>query len=110
MFGEEGGLSAGERVSIARVAEAAAREAGEILLEHLGRLEPSQITTKSAARDLVTAADVACCFGAISASAAGAALPAIARAGDGSKWRSHSGAVTQEQSHASTKTNDYYVF
>lgn len=41
------------------VARDAAREAGEILLAQLGRLEASDIRRKSAARDLVTAADVA---------------------------------------------------
>lgn len=41
------------------LARQVAREAGEILLEHLGRLDASQIGSKSAARDLVTAADVA---------------------------------------------------
>jgi myo-inositol-1(or 4)-monophosphatase len=42
-----------------QVAEAAAREAGELLLESFGRIERSRVKTKSAARDLVTAADVA---------------------------------------------------
>ncbi len=41
------------------VAEAAAAQAGELLLQHLGRLDPSAIRSKSEARDLVTAADVA---------------------------------------------------
>jgi len=40
------------------VAEAAAREAGALLLEHFGRIERSAVRTKSAARDLVTEADV----------------------------------------------------
>ena len=43
---------------IVRTAEAAAREAGALLLEHLGHLDPGKIRSKSAARDLVTAADV----------------------------------------------------
>lgn len=41
------------------VASAAAREAGALLLEHHGRLDPAAIRSKSAERDLVTAADVA---------------------------------------------------
>ncbi len=41
------------------VAEAAAREAGALLLEHFGTIERAHVKTKSAARDLVTAADVA---------------------------------------------------
>lgn len=40
-------------------AEQAAREAGGILLEHFGRLDPAAVRSKTAARDLVTAADVA---------------------------------------------------
>ncbi len=43
----------------AAVAERAAREAGVILLALLGRIERQDVATKSAARDLVTAADVA---------------------------------------------------
>lgn len=41
------------------VARRAALAAGEILLSHLGRLEERAVRTKSAARDLVTAADLA---------------------------------------------------
>jgi myo-inositol-1(or 4)-monophosphatase len=41
------------------VAEAAAREAGALLLEHFGKIDRGRVKTKSAARDLVTAADVA---------------------------------------------------
>lgn len=41
------------------VALAAAREAGEILMQHFGRLRPAEIGSKSVERDLVTAADVA---------------------------------------------------
>ncbi|MCP3915660.1 MAG: inositol monophosphatase [bacterium] len=41
------------------VATDAAREAGEVLMAHLGRLDPARIARKSAARDLVTEADVA---------------------------------------------------
>ena len=52
-------LPESERPSILAVAEAAARRSGEILMEHLGRLDSSDIQSKSAARDLVTAADVA---------------------------------------------------
>lgn len=37
----------------------AGRASGDILLEHLGKLDPAEINTKSASRDLVTAADVA---------------------------------------------------
>ncbi|MFN0243649.1 MAG: inositol monophosphatase family protein [Planctomycetota bacterium] len=40
-------------------AEAAAREAGALLLEHLGRLDPAALRTKSSARDLQSAADIA---------------------------------------------------
>ncbi|MFN0009769.1 MAG: inositol monophosphatase family protein [Planctomycetota bacterium] len=40
------------------VAETAAREAGAILMGHFGRLDRGRIRSKSAARDLVTAADV----------------------------------------------------
>jgi len=47
------------RPSPLEVAEAAAREAGALLLESFGRLERSSVKTKSAARDLVTSADVA---------------------------------------------------
>jgi myo-inositol-1(or 4)-monophosphatase len=41
------------------VAEAAAREAGALLLESFGHIERARVKTKSAARDLVTEADVA---------------------------------------------------
>ena len=41
------------------VALASAREAGDLLLEHLGALDPAEIGRKSSARDLVTAADLA---------------------------------------------------
>jgi myo-inositol-1(or 4)-monophosphatase len=41
------------------VAEPAAREAGEVLMRFLGRLDPAGIGRKSARRDLVTEADVA---------------------------------------------------
>lgn len=43
---------------ILRVAEQAAREAGDLLLEYLGRIDPGKIATKSSLRDLVTEADV----------------------------------------------------
>lgn len=42
-----------------KVALDAAQEAGQILMGHLGHLDPSEIRSKSAERDLVTAADVA---------------------------------------------------
>jgi len=41
------------------VACAAAQAGGEILLEHLGKLDPESIRTKSSSRDLVTIADLA---------------------------------------------------
>jgi myo-inositol-1(or 4)-monophosphatase len=44
---------------IVRVAESAAREAGALLLGQFGHLDQAKIRSKSAARDLVTAADVA---------------------------------------------------
>ena len=44
---------------IARIARAAALEAGELLAQHLGRLDPDDIHSKSAARDLVTKVDLA---------------------------------------------------
>jgi myo-inositol-1(or 4)-monophosphatase len=47
------------RRSVLAVASAAAREAGAVLLEHYGKLDPAAIHSKSAGRDLVTAADVA---------------------------------------------------
>jgi myo-inositol-1(or 4)-monophosphatase len=46
------------RASPLEVAEAAAREAGELLLASFGKIERANVKTKSAARDLVTAADV----------------------------------------------------
>lgn len=52
-------LPASERAAILATAEAAARRSGDLLLEHLGRLDEGQIRSKSAARDLVTAADLA---------------------------------------------------
>lgn len=42
------------------VAQSAAGEAGEILLRTLGQLSEAQISSKSAARDLVTAVDIEC--------------------------------------------------
>jgi myo-inositol-1(or 4)-monophosphatase len=47
------------RRALLAVASAAAREAGAVLLEHYGKLDPAGILSKSAGRDLVTAADVA---------------------------------------------------
>jgi len=52
-------LGAGERLDFLRVAQGLALEAGALLLDHLGRLDPAAIAAKSAARDLVTAADLA---------------------------------------------------
>lgn len=52
-------FSVREREQARTVALAAARAAGESLLGTLGRLDPARIGTKSAARDLVTEADVA---------------------------------------------------
>jgi myo-inositol-1(or 4)-monophosphatase len=48
-----------ELVRIRDVAVGAALEAGEILMQHFGRLAPADISSKSIERDLVTAADVA---------------------------------------------------
>lgn len=45
--------------AVLATALATAREAGGVLLEHLGRLRPSDIASKSIERDLVTAADLA---------------------------------------------------
>lgn len=47
------------RRAVAAQCELWAREAGELLMERLGRLEAGEVTSKSARRDLVTAADVA---------------------------------------------------
>jgi len=52
-------LTDDERERIRRVALEAAVAAGEVLLGHLGHLDPSRIGTKSAPRDLVTEADLA---------------------------------------------------
>jgi myo-inositol-1(or 4)-monophosphatase len=52
-------MSTESRRAVLAVASAAAREAGALLLEHYGRLDPAAIHSKSAERDLVTAADVA---------------------------------------------------
>lgn len=53
------GFSSEERARALAVAHAAAREAGAILMSHFERLDPSRIGQKSAARDLVTEADLA---------------------------------------------------
>jgi myo-inositol-1(or 4)-monophosphatase len=50
---------ADELRAILAVAVQAAQRAGAILMEHFGRLVPSEIGSKGVARDLVTAADVA---------------------------------------------------
>jgi myo-inositol-1(or 4)-monophosphatase len=52
-------FGAGERREMLAQALAAAREAGALLLEHYGRIRLEDVRTKTAARDLVTAADVA---------------------------------------------------
>jgi myo-inositol-1(or 4)-monophosphatase len=52
-------LDAAARAAILAVAKAAALEAGDLLLEHFAHLDRTSIRTKSAARDLVSAADVA---------------------------------------------------
>jgi myo-inositol-1(or 4)-monophosphatase len=52
-------LSATDRAEALEVALQAARDAGALLMEHLGRLSASQIASKDVARDLVTAADLA---------------------------------------------------
>lgn len=52
------GPGAEDRDLVLAVAESLARDAGALLMEHFGRLDPAEIKTKSAARDLVTAADV----------------------------------------------------
>lgn len=44
--------------AIADAAEELARRAGQRLLDHFGRLDPAQVRSKSAARDLVSAADL----------------------------------------------------
>jgi myo-inositol-1(or 4)-monophosphatase len=48
-----------ERERARSVALEAARAAGEVLMGHLGRLDPARLGRKSAARDLVTEADLA---------------------------------------------------
>jgi len=48
-----------ERSAALEVAREAALEAGRVLLEHFGHLQAGEIGSKSAARDLVTAADLA---------------------------------------------------
>ena len=52
-------LSAAERERARTVALEAAHAAGALVMGYLGRLAPAQIGTKSAARDLVTEADLA---------------------------------------------------
>jgi myo-inositol-1(or 4)-monophosphatase len=52
-------LGAAERERARDVALEAARAAGDVLLEMLGRLDPARLGRKSAARDLVTEADLA---------------------------------------------------
>jgi myo-inositol-1(or 4)-monophosphatase len=55
----EVGFSANELDLLLATAEAAARDAGAVLLEHYEHLERSAIRKKSSARDLVTVADLA---------------------------------------------------
>lgn len=52
-------LSVDTRERALAVALEAARAAGDVLLEHFGRLDPAAIGTKTTPRDLVTIADVA---------------------------------------------------
>jgi len=52
-------MQSDSRRAVLAAASAAAREAGAVLLEHYGKLDPAAIHSKSAERDLVTAADVA---------------------------------------------------
>ncbi|MDA1267462.1 MAG: inositol monophosphatase family protein [Planctomycetota bacterium] len=52
-------MTGAERAAALAVALEAARAAGDLLLEHLGAVDPREIGRKSSARDLVTAADVA---------------------------------------------------
>jgi myo-inositol-1(or 4)-monophosphatase len=47
-----------ERQQLLSIAEAAAREAGDVLVGHLGKLAPGAIGQKTNYRDLVTAADL----------------------------------------------------
>lgn len=51
-------LAPRELAAIAERAEELARRAGARLLEHFGRLDPAEIRSKSAARDLVSVADL----------------------------------------------------
>ncbi len=53
------GLDARSRAEILKEAVDSAREAGDVLMQHFGRLSSAQIGSKDVARDLVTAADVA---------------------------------------------------
>lgn len=53
------GLDPQEAQRALELARTWAAEAGEILMDHLGRLSADQVRSKSAARDLVTAADLA---------------------------------------------------
>lgn len=48
-----------ERGQVLAVAEAAARDAGAVLMEHLGQLTATQVSSKRIERDLITAADLA---------------------------------------------------
>jgi myo-inositol-1(or 4)-monophosphatase len=51
--------SAAELDQMLALAVEAARAAGRLLMEHFGRLRPSDISSKGVRRDLVTAADLA---------------------------------------------------
>jgi myo-inositol-1(or 4)-monophosphatase len=55
---DSAGASTADLAHILAVAETLAREAGVLLMDHFGRLDPATIGTKSSARDLVTEADV----------------------------------------------------
>jgi len=59
MTGTSSALDDAERTAILAVAVEAAVRAGAVLMEHFGALQADEVTTKSSARDLVTAADVA---------------------------------------------------
>lgn len=59
MTGASHAMEDAERAAILAVAVEAAVRAGDVLVEHFGALEAGEVTTKSSARDLVTAADVA---------------------------------------------------
>lgn len=59
MSARTGKLPPSEQDALLAVAVQAARDAGEVLLQHFGQLDEREIGRKSSVRDLVTAADVA---------------------------------------------------